>query len=101
MGQKERTTVIYRRKLNRNNDVSPPKIGSTCVVLLFLIYIFIRYHNMVIRIEAETETTEEIRSEPSLVENRTRLLLSKHEDGPIQRVLDIQRMMAEFDPNGS
>jgi hypothetical protein len=57
---------------------------------------------MVIRLETETETIEESRTEPSLLENRTKLLLSKRDDGLVgQRVLDIQRMMAEFDPNGS
>jgi hypothetical protein len=53
-----------------------------------------------LEIETETETTEEIRLEPSLLENRTMLLLSKH-DNPVHRVLNLERMMAEFDPNRS
>jgi hypothetical protein len=53
-----------------------------------------------LEIETDTETTEEIRSEPSLLENRTMLLLSK-QDNPVQRVLNLERMMAELDPNRS
>jgi hypothetical protein len=53
-----------------------------------------------LEIETEKETTEDIRIEPSLIENRTRLLLMKR-DTSVQRVLDIERMMALFDPNGS
>ena len=50
----------------------------------------------------ETDTTEEIRIEPSLIENRVRLfqLLSKR-NNPVQRVESIERQMALFDPNGS
>jgi hypothetical protein len=56
---------------------------------------------MSIGLGLETETTEEIYSEPSsLIENRTKLLLLKR-DNPPQRVLNLERMMAEFDPNGS
>jgi hypothetical protein len=50
--------------------------------------------------ETETEMTEEIRLEPSVIGNRTRLLLSKR-DTPDHRAENIERMMAEFDPNGS
>jgi hypothetical protein len=53
-----------------------------------------------VEIEKETETTEEIRVEPSLVKNRTELLLSKR-DKPTQKVLDLEWMMAQFDPNRS
>ena len=51
-------------------------------------------------IREETETAEEIRIEPSAIENRTRLLLSKR-DNPVQRVEGLERLMAEFDPNCS
>ena len=55
---------------------------------------------MSITLEIETEITEEIRIEPSLMENRTRLLLSKR-DNFTGGLKDLGRMMAEFDPNGS
>ena len=50
--------------------------------------------------ETETETTKEISLKPSLIENRMRFLLSKDSDSSVERVLDIGRMMALFDPNG-
>jgi hypothetical protein len=48
----------------------------------------------------EAEATQDVRTQPSLTENRTRLLLMKRNNSD-QRVLDIERMMALFDPNGS
>jgi hypothetical protein len=69
-------------------------------MLLFYWY-SLRCYYMSIGLGIETETTEEIhRESSSLIENRTRLLLLKR-DTPLQRVLDLERMMAEFDPNGS
>jgi hypothetical protein len=53
-----------------------------------------------IETEIKAEPTQDVRTQPSLIENRTRLLLMKR-DNPVQRVLDIERMMALFDPNGS
>jgi hypothetical protein len=53
-----------------------------------------------LEIEEEAETTEEVRIQPSLKENRTRLLLMKR-DNSLQRVLSLERMMAEIDPNRS
>ena len=55
---------------------------------------------MSIGFELETEATDEIRTEPFAIENRMRLLLSKR-DNPIQRVEDLERLMAEIDPNRS
>jgi hypothetical protein len=51
-------------------------------------------------IRAETETTEEIRLEPVSTGNSVRLLLSKH-DNPVQRVKDLEHLMANIDPNRS
>lgn len=53
-----------------------------------------------IETEIETEAAQDVRVQPFLIENRTRLLLMKR-DNSVQRVLDIERMMALFDPNGS
>jgi hypothetical protein len=49
--------------------------------------------------DTEKETTEEIRIEPPVIENRMRLLqlLSKRDD-PAQGAKDLERLMAEFDP---
>ena len=53
-----------------------------------------------LEIEKETQTTNEVRREPSPIKNKTELLLSKPHT-PAQRFLDLERMMAEFDPNRS
>jgi hypothetical protein len=54
-----------------------------------------------LEIETEIETTQDVRLQsPSLIENRTRLLLSKR-DNPVHRVEGLERMMALFDPNCS
>jgi hypothetical protein len=53
-----------------------------------------------IETEIETEATQDVRTQPSLIENRTRLLLMKR-DNSVQRVESLERMMALFDPNGS
>ena len=55
-----------------------------------------------IETEIETETIEDVHIEPSLIENRMRLLqlLSKR-DSSAQGAKDLERMMAQFDPNGS
>jgi hypothetical protein len=50
--------------------------------------------------EIETETTQNVRLQPSMIENRTRLLLMKR-DNPVQGTKDLARMMALFDTNGS
>lgn len=55
---------------------------------------------MSIGLETETETTEEIRIKPIEIENNVRFLLSKP-DYPVERVLDLERMIAEIDPNRS
>jgi hypothetical protein len=55
---------------------------------------------MSIRSEIETETTEEICIESFAIDNHMRLLLSRR-NNPVQRVEDLERMMAEFDPNRS
>ena len=50
--------------------------------------------------EVGSETTKKNSVEPSLRENRTRLLLMKR-DNSDQGPKNIERMMAQFDPNGS
>ena len=55
---------------------------------------------MSIRSEIETETTEEIHIEPVATESWTKLLLSKR-DNLTEGHKDLERMIAEIDPNRS